>query len=71
MPFYDLYTRQKQRIAKLAIIVSGRFTENAIEKICEKVESHAIRNNLVFIDGDKLKTLSETFVRSSKAREPV
>ncbi len=61
MPFYDLYTKQKQRISKLAIIASGKFTENAIEKICEKIESHAVRNNVVFIDGEKLKTLAEQF----------
>jgi hypothetical protein len=61
MPFYDLYTKQKQRISKLAIIVSGKFTENAIEKICEKIESHVLRNNLTFIDGDKIQTLAEEF----------
>ena len=61
MPFYDLYTKQKQRISKLAIIISGKFTENAVEKICEKIESHALRNNVVFIDGEKLRTLAERF----------
>ena len=61
MPFYDLYTKQKQRISKLAIVISGKFTENAIEKICEKIESHATRNNVVFIDGEKLSTLAERF----------
>lgn len=61
MPFYDLYTRQQQRISKLAIIVSGRFTENAIEKVCEKIESHATRNNIVFMDGEELQTLAERF----------
>lgn len=61
MQFYDLYTRQKQRISKLAIIISGKFTENAIEKICEKIESHAVRNNVTFIDGEKLQTLAERF----------
>ena len=63
MPFYDLYTRQQQRISKLAVIISGRFTENAIEKICEKIESHAIRNNLIFVDGEKIQTLAERFSR--------
>lgn len=63
MPFYDLYTKQQQRISKLAIIVSGKFTENAIEKICEKIESHSLRNNVVFIDGEKLATLAERFRR--------
>src|SRR5258708_6810474 len=61
MPFYDLYTKQRQRISKLAIIISGKFTENAVEKICEKIESHALRNNVVFIDGEKLSTLAERF----------
>jgi hypothetical protein len=61
MPFYDLYTKQQQRISKLAIIISGKFTENAIEKICEKIESHALRNNLIFSDGEKLATLAERF----------
>jgi hypothetical protein len=61
MPFYDLYTKQKQRISRLAIIISGKFTDNAIEKVCEKIESHAVRNNVVFIDGDKLRTLAERF----------
>ena len=61
MPFYDLYTKQQQRISKLAIIISGKFTENAIEKICEKIESHALRHNVVFIDGEKISTLAEKF----------
>jgi hypothetical protein len=61
MPFHDLYTRQQQRISKLAVIISGRFTENAIEKICEKIESHAVRNNVIFIDGEKLQTFAEKF----------
>ena len=63
MPYYDLYTKQRQRIAKLAIVISGKFTENAIEKICEKIESNALRNNIVFVDGEKLVTLAEQFRR--------
>ena len=63
MPFYDLYTKRKQRISRLAIIISGKFTDNAIEKICEKIESHAVRNNVLFVDGDKLRTLAEQFRR--------
>lgn len=63
MPFYDVYTRQKKRLSKVIIAISGKFTENAIEKICEKIESHAIRNNIVFMDGEKIKTLIERFRR--------
>jgi len=61
MPFYDLYTRQQQSICKLVIVASGKFTENAIEKVCEKIESRAIRNNLIFVDGQRLETLAEMF----------
>lgn len=61
-PFsHDIYTRQQQRISKLVIFVSGKFTENAIEKICARIESHSLRNNLVFIDGDKIEILAEKF----------
>lgn len=63
MPFYDLYTKRQQRIAKLAIIISGKFTENAVEKVCGKIENSAVRNNVVFVDGEKLTTLSERFRR--------
>ena len=62
MPFYDVYTKKGNRISKLAIIISGKFTNNAIEKICEKIESHAIKNNLVFIDGERIHNLSERFI---------
>ena len=68
MPFYDLYTKQKQRISKLAVIISGKFTDNAIEKICEKIESHAIRNNLVFVDSERLQTLTERFAGAGSTR---
>lgn len=61
MSFYDIYSRQKQSISKLAIIVSGKFTENAIEKICEKIERHSLKNNLVFVDADKIATLKTRF----------
>lgn len=61
MPFYDIYTHKRQHISKLLVVVSGKFTENAVEKICEKIESAAIKNNLVFLDGEKIATLAERF----------
>lgn len=63
MPFYDIYTRSRQKISKLLIAISGKFTENAVEKICEKIESHPLKNNIVFVDGEKIKTLAEKFRR--------
>jgi hypothetical protein len=61
MPFYDIYTRGQVRPSKVCVIISGRFTENATEKVCERIESHALRNNIVFIDEAKIATLSERF----------
>ncbi len=56
-----MYTRRKQRISKLLLVVSGKYTENAVEKICEKIESYAIRNNIVFLDGAKIDCIAEKF----------
>ena len=61
MPFYDVYSRTKQRISKLVIVTSGKFTENAVEKICEGIEKHSLKNNMIFIDSDKIDTLIEKF----------
>ena len=61
MPFHDIYTRQQQRLAKLAIVISGQFSNNAIEKICEAIENNAARNNTVFVDGERIATLAERF----------
>lgn len=63
MPFYDLYSKARVRPSKVCVIISGKFTENAIEKICEKIESHAMRNNVLFIDGARIDSLSEKFRR--------
>ncbi len=62
--FYDVYTRKKEKLSKVAIIISGKFTENAVEKICEKIESNAIKNNIIFIDSDKINSLTEKFKKN-------
>ncbi len=54
------------RSDRLMCSLQELITENAIEKICEKIESYAIRNNVVFIDGEKLQTLAERFVLSKR-----
>ncbi|MBX3409345.1 MAG: hypothetical protein KF859_05610 [Phycisphaeraceae bacterium] len=61
MPYNDVYTREKARIAKMLVVINGRFTENAVEKICEKIESHALRNNIIFIDSEKIEVLAERY----------
>ena len=64
--FYDLCTKQRERISKLLIVISGSYTENAIEKICEKIENNALKNNVVFIDREKISALSSRFKMSEK-----
>lgn len=66
MPFHDIYSRQQQRISRLLIVISGKFSNNAIEKICESISISAVRNNTLFIDGEKIESLSERF-RPKKA----
>jgi hypothetical protein len=66
VPFYDLLTKQRERISKLLIVISGSYTENAIEKICEKIENNAIKNNVIFIDGEKISALGSRFKMNKK-----
>ena len=63
MPFYDVYSRNKVRISKLIIAISGKFTQNAIEKIVDGITDFPIKNNIIFIDGEKIQTLLERYRR--------
>lgn len=63
MPFYDVYSRNKVRISKLIIAISGRYTLNAIEKIVEGITDFPLKNNVIFIDGEKIQTLLERYRR--------
>lgn len=63
MPFYDVYSRNRVRISKLIIAISGKFTLNAIEKIVEGITDYPLKNNLIFIDGEKIQTLLERYRR--------
>lgn len=63
MPFYDVYTRQKTRISKLVITISGKYSKNAVEKIIEGINDFPLKNNIVFLDGEKINTLIEKYRR--------
>jgi len=58
-----IYSQAKLKWKSNKIAISGKFTENAVEKICEKIESYPLKNNIVFVDGEKIKTLAEKFRR--------
>ena len=63
MPFYDVYSRNKVRISKVIIAISGKFTLNAIEKIIEGIRDYPLKNNLIFLDGEKIESLMSRYSR--------
>lgn len=53
MPFVNTTSREKRYISDLIIAISGRFTDNAKDKIIEKIN----RGNIYFFDIDKIQEL--------------
>lgn len=63
MPFYDVYSRNKERVAKVIIAISGKFTMNAVEKIIEGIQDYPLKNNLIFLDKEKIENLMSKYSR--------
>lgn len=61
MPFYDVYSRNKVRVSKVIIAISGKFTSNAVEKIIEGIQEYPLKNNLIFLDGEKVESLMSKY----------
>ena len=61
MPFYDVYSRNKVRVSKVVIAISGKFTSNAVEKIIEGIQEYPLKNNLIFLDGEKVESLMNKY----------
>ena len=59
MPYIDTTSRERRYISDLVIAISGRFTENAKEKIVEKTT----RRNLLFLDIDKTQELLTRYMK--------
>jgi hypothetical protein len=59
MPYIDTTSREKRYISDLIIAVSGRFTENAKEKMVEKAK----RRNILFLDIDKTQELLTRYMK--------
>jgi len=70
IPLLDIQTKSKFRISKFVVAITGRFTENAVEKICEKIETHSQRNNIIFLDGEKLQELIKSSSPKGRAGRP-
>lgn len=63
MPFYDVYSRNKVRVSKVIIAISGKFSLNAVEKIIEGIQDYPLKNNLIFLDREKIENLMSKFSR--------
>lgn len=50
MPYYDVYSRNKVRVSKVIIAISGKFTQNAVEKIDVQSLSQIQVDNILLID---------------------
>lgn len=53
MSYVDTTSRERRYISDLIVAISGRFTDNAKDKIIEKIK----RRNLYFLDIDKIQEL--------------
>jgi hypothetical protein len=59
MSYIDTTSREKRYISDLIVAISGRFTDNAKDKIMEK----ANRRNLYFLDIDKIQELLTQYMK--------
>jgi len=60
MPYYELGTKDPRFISTFIIAISGRFTENAREKIVEKMPKGVI-GSVYFLDRDRITELVERY----------
>ena len=60
MPYYELGSKEPIYISTFIIAVSGRFTDNAREKIVEKMPKGAI-GSVMFLDRDRITELVERY----------
>ena len=54
---YDELITRKYWVSKVIIAISGKFTQNAVEKIIEGVTEYPLKNNLIFLDKEKIEGL--------------
>lgn len=60
MPYYELGSKDPRFISTFIIAISGRFTENAREKIVEKMPKGVI-GSVYFLDRDRITELVERY----------
>lgn len=67
MPYIDLASKDQRFISTFYVVTSGSFTSNAEHKIINKLTQPAVRNNVTFMDGQKIAELVEQYSRAAQS----
>ncbi len=62
MPYYEIGSKEQRYISTFIIAISGSFTENAREKIVEKMPKGCI-GSIYFLDRERITELVERYWR--------
>ncbi len=65
IPYYEVGSKDQRFISTLVIAISGRFTENAREKIVEKMPK-GFADSVYFFDRERITELVERYWKSTK-----
>jgi hypothetical protein len=68
MPYYELGSKDARFISTFVVAISGHFTENAKEKIVEKMPRGAI-GSVYFLDKEKITELVERYWSDTQAHQ--
>jgi hypothetical protein len=69
MPYYELGSKEQRFISTFIIAISGKFTENAREKIIEKMPTAYI-GSVYFFDRDRISELVDQFWKIEHESRP-
>jgi hypothetical protein len=60
MPYYEVSANESRNISTFIVVISGHFTENAKDKLIQKIPQH-FKGCVYLIDRDKTLELIERF----------
>jgi hypothetical protein len=60
MPYHELSSTEARYISTFIVAISGRFTENAQEKIIKKI-AHGLHGSVYFLSGEQIRELIERY----------
>jgi hypothetical protein len=68
MPYYEIGSKEPRYISTFIIAISGSFTENAREKIVEKM-SNSVVGSVYFLDRERITELAERYWSGKAAKK--